>query len=348
VRCCRRENTSAMDIAPPEGAQRLPRGVADPGGIAGYVCSADGIERLDLRSGDRVWATTVAKYPVGLWRARLIALRAAAQSPALQIVTLDLERPDNPLVSSGPITVPAWAAAAPDRLFIEASIEGDQLILVWTSQKAYEGGAPPPRDIELAAARAAAGAARIDLTSGEVEVTTTRPSRARAGSAELSQLRNGEWYSDRWMAGPEAVRTVLTEVEGGQRLSLEFGADDAAGERVVVMEGTALVSVVTLDGAHVIARDEGRARAARNAIVFSIPARARVGAITWEPEASDPSVLGNRVVYLVRRVERAATAQSLGAVALALCARALQDDRVLWEHQLERVQTGPRQVRPRM
>lgn len=336
-----------MDIAPPEGAQRLPRGVADPDGIAGYVCAADGIERLDLRSGERVWATSVAKYPVGLWQARLIALRAAPQSPALQIVTLDLERPDNPLVSSGPITVPAWAAAAPDRLFIDASIEGDHLILAWTSHKEYEGGAPPPREIELAAAWAAAGATRVDLTSGQVEVTTA-PSRARAGSTELSKSRNGEWYSDRWMAGTESVRTVLTELEEGQRLSLEFGADDAVGERVVVMEGTALVSVVTLDGAHVIARDEGRAGAARHAIVFSIPARANVGEITWEPEASDPSVLGDRVVYLVRRIERAATAQSLGSVALALCARALQDDRVLWEHQLERVQTGPRQVRPRM
>jgi hypothetical protein len=336
-----------MDIAPPEGAQRIPRGIAEPGGMTGYVCAADGIERLDLRSGERIWATDAAEFPVGLWRARLIALRTAAQSHALQIVTLDLDRPDHPLVSSGPITVPAWAADAPERLVIDASIEGDQLTLLWSSQKAYEGGAPPPRDIELAATRAAAGAARVDLTSGEVEVTT-RPPRARAGSTELSESRDGEWYSDRWMAGSEAVRIVLTEIEGGQRLALELGAEDAVGERVVVMEGTALVGVATLDGEHVIVRDEGRAGAARNAIVFSIPARAKVGAVTWEPEASEVSVLGDRVVSLVRRIERPTTAQSLGTVAITLCARALQNDRVLWEHQLERVQTGPRQVRPRM
>jgi hypothetical protein len=114
------------------------------------------------------------------------------------------------------------------------------------------------------------------------------------------------------------------------------------------MEGTALVGLMTLDGEHVIVRDEGGTEAAPNAVVFSIPARARVGAITWEPGTDEATVLGDRVVYLVRRIERAATTDALGAAAIVLRARALQDDRVLWEHQLERIQTGPKQVRPRM
>jgi hypothetical protein len=336
-----------MHIDPPRGTVRLPRGVADPGGIAGYVRASNGIERLDLGSGECIWATGIAEYPIGLWQARLIALRVASRATAMQIVTIDLERPANALVSSAPIPVPAWTIAAPERLSVDASIEGDHLIVAWASQKAYEGGAPPPPEIELAAARSAAGAARVDLATGEV--TPARPpSHAQPASAELSESRDGEWYSDWWVAGADVVRTVLTAPDGRQRLSLQFETDDRAGERVTLMEGTALVALVTLDGGHVIVRDEGGAGAASLAVVFSIPARAKVGAITWEPGTGEATVLGDRVVYLVRRIERAATPHSPGDAALVLCARTVQDDRVLWEHQLERIQTGPRQVRPRM
>jgi hypothetical protein len=331
-----------MDIVPPAGVRRVPRGFADLAGVAGFVCAADGIERLDLLTGRRVWSTGLARYPVGLWRAQLIALRGSIRD-GLSVATLDAERPAAALISSAPVPIPPWAGAGPDGLHLDTSIENEDLILAWEARKGYEGGAPPPPGIERAATRSTAGAARVSLITGEVKAAA--PRRLQPASVEFTQSRGAEWHSDPWPSGGSLVRTVLAEVDGRQRLSLQFGSGDAA-ERMLLQEGTALVATATLDGDHIVVRDDAGAGEDRNANIFSIPARRRVATITWEADASDPSVLGDRVLYLVRHVERAATPHSRGAVVLALRSRGLEDDRVAWEHPLDRLQTGPRQVRP--
>ncbi len=368
-----------MDIAPPEGNVGLPRGLADTAGVVGFVSGAEGVERLDLRTGQRVWGTELARYPVALWHGQLLAFRPVAErATVLQLVTLDIEHPESLLLSSGPIPVPGWMSPSRTQVSIDVSIHGEELTVAWASERAYNGGAPPPRDVESAAARSAAGAARVSLTTGAVSLDSSDRS-VRRPSPELVDLRDGEWYSKRWRAGADTVRLVLTELEGKQRLSLEYGQDattsgsetgehafgrlvapgehghnspllgrapGAAGDRLALAEGAALVGVVSLDQAHVVVRDEARAGGELDAFVFSIPRRAQVAAITWEPGAEDVVVFSDRMVYLVRHVERAATSQSMGIALAVLKARGLGNNQILWEHSLDRVQTGPRRVRP--
>jgi hypothetical protein len=336
-----------MDITPPEGNIGLPRGIADADGAMGFVSGGGGVERLDLWTGRQVWGTDLVRYPIALWRARLLAFRTVAARPAeLQVVALDIDRPEAPLFSSDPIPMPAWAPPSRKDLHIDASIHGSELTLRWAAEKHYEGGAPPSREIELAAARSTIGAARVSLDTGAVDVGGA-PRPVRKPSAELADFREGEWRSEPWTAGADHVQLVQSEVEGRQRLSIQLESAEAPGssDRVVIAEGTALATVVSLDGAHVVVRNEA-SQGPEQATVFSIPRRQPVGTMTWEPGADEIVVLSDRVLYLVRQVERAATAQSLGASVTLLKARELRTDRLLWEHPLEREQTGPRRVRP--
>ena len=336
-----------MEIVPPEGTIELPRGIADTDGVVGFVSAVDGLDRLDLRTGRQIWGTSGARYPLALWRSRLIALRTLPGPPAgLQLVTLDVDQPDTPLLSSDTIPVPERTLTRPNS-YIDVSIDREDLILRWSATQTYEGGAPPTPEIEARASHAARGCARVSLSTGRVDLEPGEPL-IRQPSTEFVESIAGDWYTEAWLAGEDRVRLVLSQREGHQQLSLHF--EGASGEtspaRVVLAEGTALVSVVTLDRRHVLVRDEA-GRPALSADVFSIPKRAKVGAITWEPGTADLVVINDRVLYLVRHVERAATAHSLGAAAIVLKARDLQGDQVLWEHSLAREQTGPRRVRPK-
>lgn len=335
-----------MEIVPLEGNASLPRGIADARGLVGFVSAGEGVERLDLRTGQQVWSSGLARYPVALWRSRLLALQPSAGPSAVQLVALDAVRPGPVLLSSAPIPLPPDLLRDERHGLVGVTVADDVVTLQWAAEQAYEGGAPPPEHVERAAARPARGLVRVSLRTGSVEVGEGDAAFERPPTGFVTS-DGGEWRTGTWTVHGETVRLVMTLEAGRQRVWIEFVSSSPGDRppRVALAEGAALVPVVSLDRAHVLVRDEAQ-QAGPPASVFSLERRAVVGSITWEAGADEAVVFGDRVLYVLRRVERGATPESLGTAVVLLKARGLPGDRVLWEHPLAREQTGPRRVRP--
>ena len=265
----------------------FPGGVADPEAETGYVADAAGIVAVALGDGRALWRSDAATTPVLADADRLVAVRAAP----LEVVVL---RDGEPVLVSDPV----WPSE-PSR--VRASATGTTLHLEWEARSRYAGGAPPPAHVLRAATRDEAGAAEIDLETGAVTPVPADPPPYARPPLDTDDLERP------WLAGDTVVWLEWDVSDGGQTVVLEPGSKTLA-------RGEGLVVQPAVDGSGVfVAEPDGWS-------IFAVPSGRRVAAVTYDPGATSPAILGGRVFYLV---------QSPGARALR--ARELETDTLVWE-----------------
>jgi outer membrane protein assembly factor BamB len=201
-----------------EAARRFPRGVADPGAARAFVADHAGtVLALDLAAGEVRWRAGPGLRPVSVVGDVVVAARVAGRNQ-LELVMLDAAD-GRELRASEPLALPDWAQVSlhdtPDYA-LRADAEGGNVVLRWSAQARYRGGAPPGAMVQAAAERQAAGAARVDVSSGAIE-----PLPEPAGAAVRAEAP----------AAPSPDPDVLEQTDiGGTRYQL--AVRDAAGGRV--------------------------------------------------------------------------------------------------------------------
>jgi PQQ-like domain len=152
-------------------ATRFPRGVADIDAGRAFVHDRAGaVLALDLATGDVLWRTGKALRPVSAVDSVVVAVRVASRS-AIEVVVLDARNGREVRVSE-PLALPDWANASLDDtadFALRAETEGHTVLLSWTAQARYRGGAPPSPRVQAQFEHEASGAARVDVHSGAVE-----------------------------------------------------------------------------------------------------------------------------------------------------------------------------------
>ena len=199
-------------------ARGFPRGVADPGADRAFVHDRAGtVLALDLATGEVRWRAGTALRPLSVVGEVVVAARVASRN-AIELVMLDAGD-GRELRASEPLALPDWAQASLDDTpdyALRAEAEGGAVVLRWSAQARYRGGAPPSAMVQAAAERQAQGAARVDVGSGAVEPLPEPAAAAVHADAP---------------AAPASDPEVLKQADiGGTRYQLVVR--DGAGERV--------------------------------------------------------------------------------------------------------------------
>ena len=152
---------------------RFPEGVASADSDVAFIeRRSGGISAIDLRSGVDLWTTDVAGRPVLAIDDRLIVEdRTESHDNVLQFVVLDLTRRGATDRQLDPIVLPDWVSVAdPDQRFdYEAWAENRSLVIDWSAESHYAGGAAPPPSVIAEAQRSGGGRVRVDLETGRIQ-----------------------------------------------------------------------------------------------------------------------------------------------------------------------------------
>lgn len=157
----------------------VPGGIADAGGTVAYLANAtEGIDAIDMTTGQPLWDTKQGVYPMALDGTRLIAKapHGKAKPNVMNVVVLD--------AATGKKTGESLQIAFPDWISVDggiglkfdymASIEGSDLQLAWLAERQFAGIVE--KKAEAAAASTAhkveSGNATLNLETGEVGVNT--------------------------------------------------------------------------------------------------------------------------------------------------------------------------------
>ncbi|HEY2881538.1 MAG TPA: hypothetical protein VGJ15_03880 [Pirellulales bacterium] len=153
----------------------IPGGVADLEGKIAYVATpSDGIEALNLATGQVLWETKEAKYPIALYEGQLLAQTQRGNSKVNTLGIVLFEADSNHVAKQiEPIVFPDWVAVDGGIGLSFASsvaLENDDLILSWQAQREFVGGTPRTPEAVAAAKKAQSGVAHVDLASGKSTV----------------------------------------------------------------------------------------------------------------------------------------------------------------------------------
>jgi hypothetical protein len=162
-----------LPVAPPAPTSwALPWGVANGAGRLGFATNATGgIDAFNLSTGKALWSSAEANKPLAVAADRLIA-QAPEKANAVRIVALDVNSGKR-LFRSDAVTFPDWVAVGltHGRSFAsQGRVEKGALWLRWSARAWYAGGARPTPEVERRARKNADGVARVDLTTGKVEM----------------------------------------------------------------------------------------------------------------------------------------------------------------------------------
>jgi hypothetical protein len=337
----------------------LPRGVAEPGGRTGYVTNASaGIDAIDLPTGELLWSTEVATRPLLVFDDRLAAQRSVKEKPhVLEIVVLDVTQQGKLVLTSDPMVFPDWLSITPgteESFAYKVFYYHPYLTLEWHAHARYKGGAAPPPHILEQATKDAAGTARMNLETGQVEMLPhTRHAAAPLpdGLHDVTSrpyLTRSGWHTDPWVVGKKLCALVSEESEGREALYLKMWDVSTAQthEPILLVTGNALVPYVTPDGRYLFIHQElppaPQAAETQAWLVFSAETGQRIAQLDYEPGTQEACVLESRVYYLTEGPPVPITS---GGVILPdiLKARELTSGQVLWERtfQARRVSKPP-------
>ncbi len=175
------EGTANVPSAPHSAAFEpllLPGGIVDPTGRTAYLANAHGgIDAVDLASGELLWETAEAQRPLMVLGSHLLA-QAGVKRNRLRILAFDVAARGECVLESDPVVLPGWVVTgeAPGRSFkARWQIDHNHLVLAWEAAAWFAGPGRPTALQQEAARRRAAGTARIDLDSGQVESGPPEP-----------------------------------------------------------------------------------------------------------------------------------------------------------------------------
>jgi hypothetical protein len=306
----------------------LPCGLADPAGRTGFFASASGgIEAVELKTGELLWQSSEAQRPLLVSGTRLIA-QAGFKRNRLRILVFDLTQNGECVLESDPVVLPAWVvvADAPGRSFdAHWQLDRNQVVLSWEANAWYAGMEKPTAQEQAAARKHAAGTARIDLDTGQVELGPAEKTADRPAAELFPEL---EKKAIRWQGeiGKARAAILLEEKDDYQTLLLRTW-DRATGQEGPAKElakGKRLLLRPTLDGHFLCLRDGGLAPDEKNLgrdrkdqffNLLSVDlGGALVARVPYEPGIQAVTVLGTRVYYSVSgnvrgRIDRPMTQQ---------------------------------------
>ncbi|HTQ40632.1 MAG TPA: hypothetical protein VMJ32_16540 [Pirellulales bacterium] len=163
----------------------IPGGIADTAGKIAYVSSMnDGVEAVDLESGQAIWESKEALHPLALDGDQLLAQapRGQGQINTMDIVVLDA--PSGKLIKhTQPIVLPDWIAVDGGiglSFNSVAAIDGHEMVLTWRAERqfakgvTFANGVPPTQEAIAAARKIESGQARVDVESGTATVAVDR------------------------------------------------------------------------------------------------------------------------------------------------------------------------------
>lgn len=144
--------------------------IVDPGSSVIYLMNPErGIDAIEVASGKLIWRSTTAAKPLLLFDDRLVAqAEALSGNRVLPIVVMNTAAQGERLLSATvPLPSPAFASiddAMGSSFTADASLSSGELELTWRFTPRPNLGRPGPAPPEIA------GAARIDLKTGRVQV----------------------------------------------------------------------------------------------------------------------------------------------------------------------------------
>jgi hypothetical protein len=176
---------SANAGVPTKSWVTIPGGIAEPSGRLAYVASAnDGLEAIDMESGQPIWETKEAQKPLALAGDQLIAQAPRGQAKINTINIVILDAPSGKVVAHAqPIIMPDWVAVDGGiglTFGSTSAIDGNELVLNWHAERqfakgvTFAGSVPPTQEAMAAARKIESGEARVDLTSGVASVSSDR------------------------------------------------------------------------------------------------------------------------------------------------------------------------------
>jgi hypothetical protein len=172
-------------------ATAFPAGILDPSGRTAYVSNAaGGIDALDLITGDTIWRTNEAQVPLLVAGDRLYA-QAGVMRNRLRVLVFDLGQKGKCVFESDPVVFPRWVVTGdgPTHSFSTRwKLDQTVLLLDWQAS----AWAPPRRSVLTPPTnlrKSAAGTARIDLDTAEVQLLPSSPRSASENSSGFLPLQ---------------------------------------------------------------------------------------------------------------------------------------------------------------
>jgi hypothetical protein len=287
--------------------------VADPARRLGFVADrVSGVVAVDRDTGSVRWRTDAISRPLLVVGDLFVGLAPPTKPPSpLRIVALDIRLDGQLSTLSDPIALTESVADAASAIR-DPRIENGLLLIDWEVQGRYTGGAPPPPSILQQARTISAGSARVDLHSGRVQANHGRSSTQPPCWVERDPS------AEPWAVGDKHAQLAWSESDGELLLGLTLREDAGRSHTVKLGSGTGLVPRVTPDGTYIFLHTEGGDE--RQWRVFGSATGERVATLTYEAGARFPTVLDERVYFVVERPRE-----------LVLKARELASDSVVWE-----------------
>lgn len=166
-------------------AVAFPDGVASQDGAVGFLeLRRGGVLSLDLDSGQELWTVPLDARPRLALTTRLVVEdRARSQGNLLQLLILNVQAQGAVDRDLEPVVLPEWVSVSdPEQsLDLEFEAEGESLVICWRAESRYQGGAPPPPEIEARARRKSSGEVHVNLGTGRIVTDIGRTPTARAG-----------------------------------------------------------------------------------------------------------------------------------------------------------------------
>ncbi|HZZ26640.1 MAG TPA: hypothetical protein VFE46_01430 [Pirellulales bacterium] len=167
----------------------IPGGIADTAGKVAYVSSMnDGIESIDLESGQPIWECKEALHPLALDGDQLIAQAPRGQGKINTMDIVVLDAPSGKIIKhTQPIILPDWVAVDGGiglSFGSVAALDGHEMVLSWRAERqfakgvTFANGTPPTQEAIAAARKIESGKARVDIESGTATVAVDRTPQA--------------------------------------------------------------------------------------------------------------------------------------------------------------------------
>lgn len=161
-----------MNVKHRESAIYIPMGIAASDGIVGVILNLrGGLDKLDLLTGDIIWHSAVGLHPLLISGGRVYVQVESQRSDTLEVISLDLKTGAQ-MGSPYHFRFPAWSQFTDPNcqdFHGRLSSEGSgRLVLDWTVQCNYAGGAAVPESIRKDKRMRIDGVSYLDLAIGPV------------------------------------------------------------------------------------------------------------------------------------------------------------------------------------